>query len=481
MYTQEILEIMAQFSNPHLVFCMPGGPGVGSRALRERLNELNHSAQVIQDEADIQNRSLTTAEERDLQAIFDEFKDVELRLRIADQRDNLDRSQGRLADGIDPGAVNAGGRFADPPVGGQYRGGRQSEVWAGPTPRASFALAVKEACAQGGRVHPGLVMNAPSTFSSEGVGADGGFAVPPDFQNEIWQKVAGEDSIVARTDEHTTTKNTMVWPADETTPWDTTGGIQAYWESEAAQLTASKVALKNKTIRLNKLTVLIPVTEELLEDAPSLDSYLRKKCFEKFDFKITLKLIAGTGVGEPMGILNSPSLVTVPKVSGQVASTIMSANIEAMWAAMYAPCRRNAIWLINQDIEPQLAGLYIPIPTTLGGSTYAGGWPLYYPQGSIAGTPYATLKGRPIVETQACSMLGTPGDIILVDLKQYLTAAKTGGIKTDVSMHLYFDYDLYVYRMILRFAGQPWWEKVITPLNDATNLLSWATCIALRA
>jgi HK97 family phage major capsid protein len=78
-------------------------------------------------------------------------------------------------------------------------------------------------------------------------------------------------------------------------------------------------------------------------------------------------------------------------------------------------------------------------------------------------------------------MIGSAGDIILVDLSQYLTAVKTGNVRVDVSMHLWFDYDVMAYRFILRLAGMPWWEKVITPLNDATNLLSWAVALAIRA
>jgi HK97 family phage major capsid protein len=466
---------------------------VGTRELQEQLCKLNKSAQVIQDQADLENRPLSPGEQRELQGIFDEFEDVERRLKIASQAENLSRSQGRMSDPVDPfnnsgnypGAFDAQrqpGRAALPAPLRAPGVTPENSGWTGPTARADFALAVREASRISGNIDPRLVMNAPTTVSTEGVGADGGFAVPPDFQNEIWQKVGGEDSLLSRTDTHTTTKNTMVFPSDETTPWDTSGGIQAYWESESAQLNQSKVALKSKETRLNKLTVLVPVTEELLEDAPSLNAYLQKKVGEKMDFKVTLKILTGSGVGEPLGILNSPSLITVPKVTSpaQPAATILSNNIEAMWSALYNPWRRNSVWIINQDCESQLSQLVIRIPNAAN-TDFVGGWPLYYPQGSIAGSPYATLKGRPVLYSQACSQIGTPGDIILVDLKQYLTATKTQGIRADVSMHLWFDYDVMAFRFIFRCAGQPWWAKPITPLNDSTNLLSYAAVLAQRS
>ena len=61
----------------------------------------------------------------------------------------------------------------------------------------------------------------------------------------------------------TTSSNTITFPKDETTPWASSGGLQAYWDGENDQLTQSKVALKEHTLRLNKLTALVPVTEEL--------------------------------------------------------------------------------------------------------------------------------------------------------------------------------------------------------------------------
>jgi HK97 family phage major capsid protein len=84
------------------------------------------------------------------------------------------------------------------------------------------------------------LLAAATTYSSEGVGADGGFAVPQEFRTAIWQKVMGEDSLLSRCDQLVTGSNNMTVPADETTPWDTTGGVQVYWEGEAASVSASK-------------------------------------------------------------------------------------------------------------------------------------------------------------------------------------------------------------------------------------------------
>ena len=52
----------------------------------------------------------------------------------------------------------------------------------------------------------------------------------------------------------------------------------------------------------------MPITEELLEDAPSLDFIFWQKVGTIFDFQIKFALIQGSGVGQPLGMLNSGSL-----------------------------------------------------------------------------------------------------------------------------------------------------------------------------
>lgn len=457
------------------------------RELQDRLLELNERAQVIQASADSEGRPLTDDEDKELHSIFNEFDSVEeeigRRQHILNQTKKLQTPGQRKTTAEDPASPeipDPQNAIDDPPrqPQSQQRKKYPSIVmhedrgkW-GFRGLGEFAQCVRNAQRQGGYVDPRLVMNAPTTYSQESVGADGGFLVPPDFRTEIWTKVNGEDSLLGRTDQQTTTKHTMTWPSDEDTPWAASGGIQAYWESEASQLSQSKIALETRTIRLNKLTALIPVTEELLEDAPGLDSYLRRKVSQKFDYKITDKIVRGTGGGEPLGILNAPSLVSVAKETGQSSDTIVAANIDKMWARMYAPCRRNAVWLINQDIEPQLSSMSYDIGVA--------GVPVYLPPGGLSAAPYGTLKGRPVIPTQAADTLGDKGDIMLVDFSQYLTAVRTGNIKIDVSMHLFFDYDLTAYRFILRMTGMPWWKTYITPANS-TNTLSWAVTLDERA
>ena len=71
---------------------------------------------------------------------------------------------------------------------------------------------------------------APGTVSNEGAGADGGFAIPPAYSQEIFKLSLGEGSLLPLTDNTLVTGNSMVFPKTEQTPWGT-NGVRAYWRS----------------------------------------------------------------------------------------------------------------------------------------------------------------------------------------------------------------------------------------------------------
>lgn len=450
--------------------------------LQERMLDLQEEAQNIQARADAEGRDLTDDEQKELDGIFSSFEEVESnverRNRITEQAAKLTASLGRKVkpevDDDEPAAPRAQ-RKAVRIEGGNPAGATRGS-W-GFRSFGEFAASVRQGAR--GNVDPRLIANAPSTYSTEGVGADGGFAVPPDFRTSIMEKVMGEASLLGRTDSLPTMSNSITLPSDETTPWQTTGGIQAYWEGEASQINQSKLSLQSNTVRLNKLTALVPVTEELLEDAPTLDGYLRRKVPEKFDFALNLAILQGNGAGRPLGVLNAPATITVAAEGSQAADTVVSANILKIYSRMYAPCRSNAVWLINQDIEQQLMQMTINVKN-VAGSENVGGSAVYIPPGGLSAAPYGTLLGRPVIPTQACETLGDKGDVIFADLSKYLTAIKTGGIRQDVSMHLWFDYDTTAYRFIFRVGGQPWWSSSISP-RDGSNTLSCFVTLAERA
>jgi HK97 family phage major capsid protein len=327
--------------------------------------------------------------------------------------------------------------------------------------------------------------NATTTYGNEQTGADGGFLIPPSFSADIWKKVQAEENLLNRCTQLVTDNNSMMIPKDETTPWQTTGGVQVYWEGEGQVPANSKPLFEMGALRLSKLMGIVAVSEELLSDASGLESYLRAKAPAKMAAKLNTAIVAGTGAGQPLGIIPSysavgQSVVQVSKETSQPADTIWMTNIEKMYARMYAPWRRNAIWLINQDLEPSLAGMAFQATGASSALPGTNPVPAYLPPGGLSASPYATLKGRPVVPIEACAAIGDLGDIIFTDLSQYWALTKSGGIQTDTSIHLYFDQALTAFRFIFRVNGQPAWSSTITRQNGSSNELSWAVALQAR-
>jgi HK97 family phage major capsid protein len=213
----------------------------------------------------------------------------------------------------------------------------------------------------------------------------------------------------------------------------------------------------------------------------AMDAYIRTKAPEAINFAINLAIIQGSGAGQPLGILNSPALVSVAEEGSQVADTILGRNISKMWSRLYAPCRQNAIWSVHQSAETEIAELSFPGRDATGADVTGWGSHVYIPPGGLSAGRYATLYGRPIIPTEACNELGDKGDIILWDPTKYLTAVKSGGNpKVDVSIHLWFDYDVTAFRFVLRMTGQPWWDAPISH-RDGSATMSCAVTLDERS
>lgn len=335
-----------------------------------------------------------------------------------------------------------------------------------------FALAVKDACQPGKRADDRLALiTKAASGMGEAFGSDGGFLVPPEFSRKLLERVYDQENLLARTDSYTIGGNSISFPRNAETSrvngsrW---GGVRAYWREEGDQGTASKPTFGRLTLNLHKLFVLAHISDELLSDVQglALEQYLTRVASDEINFVVGDAIINGTGVGHPAGILNSTCLITVSKESGQTADTLVSANIVKMWSRLWAPCRNNAVWLINQDVEPQLHAMTVGS----GSATVLA----YLPPGGISVKPYATLLGRPVLPVEWCSTLGDVGDVILADPRHYVTITK-GILESAMSMHLRFDYDESTFRFIFRVDGQPWWASPLTPYKGTNTQSCFVT------
>lgn len=250
-------------------------------------------------------------------------------------------------------------------------------------------------------------------------------------------------------------------------PWG--GSFRVYRKGEKSVMeTTIGLNTKPREIRLEDMYGLLFVTNRTLRDTVALTSFINRGFSDNFSWKLDNEIWEGNGSGQCLGIMNSPVLVTVAKETGQAAGTLTVNNILKMFYSMPGRYLPNAAWFVSQ------VGVQEILPTLT-----IKDHPVYMPPTGLAGGMYGTLLGRPIIPIEQAPALGSKGDIVLADFKQYLMVEK-GGTEMATSIHVKFLTDETAFRFIMRNNGQPWDNAPITTAKGNKKMSPFIT-LAERA
>lgn len=310
---------------------------------------------------------------------------------------------------------------------------------------------------------------------NEQIGSEGGFALQEDFAGSMFESAVSAGAVASRVSSYPVSSNANAakWLELDETDVSTTvfGGVQVYWAAEGASSTATKPKLVERKLELEKLFGLAYASGELLEDTAFVTALYENAFRTAIARKLDIDILNGTGVGQPLGILNSDITVEVPKEAGQAAATVVYQNLVKMWTRFDTRYRGESIWWVHPDVEQQLMMMEFPVGT--------GGVPVFMPPGGASASPYSTLLGRPVVPTDACAALGTAGDIILAAPSEYMLITK-GQTRSDVSIHVQFLTDQQAFRYIYRVNGKPKKSTALT-IRNSSNTRSPFVTVAARA
>ena len=351
-----------------------------------------------------------------------------------------------------------------------------------------YLFKVREAACSPSFTDPRLGPQAAAPGHRTDVDSLGGFLIPDQFAGGILQRMYSTGELLSRVKASGMVLplqgNTIKLPRlDESSRADASrdGGILGYWLGETESFTDTKTKVGQMTLTLHKAGALAYVTDEMLEDYSASGAFLENLLTKALTFTVENSIVNGNGSNKPLGLLAANCGVSVAKITNQTAATIWGDNLTAMWARMWAPSRKTAVWLVNQSAEPflfaaTLEGRY----GSAAGS--ADGIPLYYPAGSMLNQgQYGILMGRPVIPVEYTKAVGTVGDIILWDPASYILAEKAGaGIRKASSIHVQFLTEQTTFRASYRIDGQPTWDAALTPY-DAGNTLSTIVTLAVRA
>lgn len=319
--------------------------------------------------------------------------------------------------------------------------------------QGEFFMAVKNAAIMPSQIDPRL-KGLKATGLSEAQPSQAGFLVPQQTAAGIVEKMYGTGTVLSLfTNRDRVQGNNMTYNVVDETSRATGsryGGVRAYWMAEGGTKTASKPTFRQLELKLKKIAALCVATDELLEDAPALESWLTRTVPDELRFMVEDSIINGDGVGKPLGLRNGP-IVSATRTD---ANEIDALDLGRMWASRWAGVN-DYIWLGNQSIFPQLLTLAI------------GNSPVFLPPGGLSGLPYGTLLGRPYYDVEYLPTLGTAGDLLLVSPSQYQMIEKNG-IQTASSIHVYFTTDESAFRFVYRVDGAPIWNSTLTGFDAGT-------------
>ncbi|GAF77422.1 unnamed protein product, partial [marine sediment metagenome] len=245
------------------------------------------------------------------------------------------------------------------------------------------------------------------------------------------------------------------------------GGITFLWKRERGDkaVAISKPAIGERELTLHKLVGSCFVSNELEDDYGAFGAFMELAFGQAIRFIEDDVFINGTGVGQPLGVLNSTALITVAR---QQANQIVYEDVMNLIQQLLPGSWGNAVFLFNPDTLGEILALDVVENNVV----------------NIVDVSDRKLCGFPFIVTEKCPALGTMGDILLADFSNghYLIADKeleiSGSRHVDDTYwgidqeyhHHGFITDETFWRVVLRVDGQPLMDAPLTPLRGANTV-----------
>jgi len=280
------------------------------------------------------------------------------------------------------------------------------------------------------------------------VGATGGFLIPDQLLGQILQAPAEDAAISPRATtiapfEGAPDAPTLIPTLDQSGGKGILGGIDMTWLAEGAAKPEVQPELKQVRLEPQEIAGHVVLTDKLLRNGGAeLDIFLRRTLSSSLVAAQEVAFLSGTGIGQPLGILNSPCRIEVARTApGALAYT----DLVNMVAVFGPNCWARGFWLVAQSALPALLMMADP---------GAGGTLVLRPSDTAVGRPPSIL-GLPLVVSGRNPTLGATGDVMLLEPSYYLR--KLGfGPSIEISNGPRFVQNQSVLKIFANVDGQPW-------------------------
>jgi HK97 family phage major capsid protein len=222
---------------------------------------------------------------------------------------------------------------------------------------------------------------------SEGADASGGYLVPDIIGSQIL-RIAQDSSVVFSRGRHVPmTSNRLELPNEAT-------GVTINFVDEGGTMTEGGPAFGINILTAKKLVGRATASMEVVEDSiVGLLPYLQTVFGEKIGRTLDGEALEGSGTNFT-GVTAASGVNTVGSNTTGAAITY-AALVQIMFAAGEESTRQGAAWFMNPQLFASVVGL-----------VDSNGQPIFQ-YANVQGSPYPTLLGKPVFNTNVLSVAGT--------------------------------------------------------------------------
>lgn len=321
-----------------------------------------------------------------------------------------------------------------------------------------FLVAVK----RGDQKRLGGIYGSVKDMSAD-VGAQGAYLVPPEYETNLLQLAQVNNAVMSKVRVVPVSSDSGRYPVLDQyiTPSAAVGetayaaGVKTYPAEAGATLQKTEPKFNMLDWRLHKIGGYTEVDNELIEDSPiSIEALLTSLFSIAVGAKTERNILRGSGVGEPLGILNSNAVITQTAAN---AGTFAWADVAGMWSK-FKSAGGTPNWLLHPGVWPDVLSMAI-------GSSQNAVW-----TANMQGGQGSNLNGYGILTSEHLPVADSAGSALLADFSAYLLFQKRG-ISIAFSEHAAFTSDQGTWRFTQRMDGMPWLRAPIT-LADGTYKVS---------
>ena len=283
--------------------------------LRQKRSELWEKAKLFLDNAKRNGDVLSADDRATYEKMEQEIVDLGKEIGIIERREALDLEMSKPTSS--PISTN-------PNTKTEEKTGRSSDEY-----KKSFWQAMRN------KKNPYEAVNALQI----GTDSEGGYLVPDEYENTLIEKLHDENIIRQYA---TVIKSSN---GDKKIPV-VAGYGEATWTDEEAAYTESDDSFGVITLGAHKLTSIIKVSEELLNDSAfDLEQYISKEFVRRMAAAEENAFINGTGTGRPTGILQTAETGKTTAA----AAAITADEVIDLYHSLRSPYRKNAVFIANDS------------------------------------------------------------------------------------------------------------------------------------